>query len=148
MAGGGHRGLLPVLGGLALAASIGTVLVLLARQAGIDGPWNGVALVLALAAAATTAALVVAGRRQAVVDAGLAHKAHQDARVIGDLRQQIDDHNRLKDDLTRAKHAAEAAAMAKGEFLATVSHEIRTPLNGILPMLDLLSGSRLDLDQQ
>ncbi len=38
--------------------------------------------------------------------------------------------------------SAEAAVLAKGEFLATMSHEIRTPLNGILPMLELIAHGR------
>jgi signal transduction histidine kinase len=37
-------------------------------------------------------------------------------------------------ELEKSVHAAEAAAEAKGRFLATVSHEIRTPLNGIIGM--------------
>jgi len=42
----------------------------------------------------------------------------------------------------------EQANRAKGRFLATVSHEIRTPLNGLFGMLDLLSRSELDDEQQ
>ena len=41
-------------------------------------------------------------------------------------------------DLVRLRAAAEAANVAKSEFLATVSHEIRTPLNGVLGMAQLL----------
>jgi len=44
--------------------------------------------------------------------------------------------------------AAEAASLAKTNFLATVSHEVRTPLNGILGTADLLVRSGLKSEQQ
>lgn len=51
-------------------------------------------------------------------------------------------------EMMELKKLAEAADIAKSQFLATVSHEIRTPMNGVLGMLHMLMDTQLDVTQQ
>ena len=50
--------------------------------------------------------------------------------------------------LIEAKKQAEAATIAKSNFLASMSHEIRTPLNGVLGMAQSLVSDGLLADQR
>ena len=65
-----------------------------------------------------------------------------------ELKHEVESRKQIERKLKAAQHEAEAANMAKDEFLATMSHEIRTPLNGILPLLDILRDTQLDEDQR
>ncbi|WP_188310355.1 hybrid sensor histidine kinase/response regulator [Arenimonas fontis] len=110
--------------------------------------WQTIALVAALLAVAGIAGLWRAFRmRNQALEEAAQHSGER-VREVSALQEELALHRRLERELTEAKQAAEAAMMAKGEFLATMSHEIRTPLNGIIPMLDLLMSSRLQPDQQ
>lgn len=63
-----------------------------------------------------------------------------------ELREQ--ERNAFIEALDESMQKAEAANIAKGEFLASMSHEIRTPINGVLGAADLLRQEPLEQSQR
>jgi signal transduction histidine kinase/CheY-like chemotaxis protein len=131
---------------LALGAAGGAALAVGMETLGFNGPWQSIALVLALLTVFATSVFLFSARRRDKAWQQIDERARRGEEAVDALQREIDRHTQLEQQLIQAKQAAESAVLAKGEFLATMSHEIRTPLNGIVPMLDLLQHARLAPD--
>jgi len=63
-------------------------------------------------------------------------------RLFTGFLRDLTDRQKNESELNEAKAAAEAANMAKSEFLSSMSHELRTPLNAILGFAQLMASDR------
>lgn len=66
-------------------------------------------------------------------------------RILGNFADRVSQTNRS---LAKAREAAEAANIAKSQFLATASHELRTPLNGVIGMAQVMLTTQLSPKQR
>lgn len=71
-------------------------------------------------------------------------------KIIGILGNSLDitELKNTQINLKIAKEAAEAASIAKTEFIANMSHDIRTPLTGVIGMSEILESSLEDAQQK
>jgi signal transduction histidine kinase/DNA-binding NarL/FixJ family response regulator/HPt (histidine-containing phosphotransfer) domain-containing protein len=74
----------------------------------------------------------------------------ENSELIGSIHiaKDVAGHKEIQEQLQRAKEAAEAADVAKSEFLANIRHEIRTPMNSIIGFSDMLANENLNGQQQ
>lgn len=94
------------------------------------------------------AQLRVGGQNRNFPERVTAGRAVTELQVLADAFNEVAAAaRRSRNELERAKDAAECASRAKSDFMANISHELRTPMNGIIGMTDLLLLTGLDADQ-
>jgi PAS domain S-box-containing protein len=66
----------------------------------------------------------------------------------GSISRDITARKKAEVELQNSKELAEAASVAKSDFLSNMSHEIRTPLNGVIGFTELLRSTPLNKTQK
>ncbi len=64
------------------------------------------------------------------------------------LHFDISERKQMEEALITAREDAEAALVARDQFLANISHEIRTPMNAIMGMAGLLGEASLNIEER
>ncbi|MPZ19850.1 MAG: hypothetical protein GEV06_18340 [Luteitalea sp.] len=104
----------------------------------------GLTLVVGLIAVLWARSLGRARRAQQAEVERITHLQAMLLQAHAHLGAQALERARLHEAAERAQATAEAARLAKDEFLAALSHELRTPLNAILAWAQMLRAGRVE----
>ena len=92
--------------------------------------------------------LAPAGLERHVQEYAVASTGPTGRPILLGVSRDVTDEVRRTNELDAKRIEAEAAVVAKSQFLATMSHEIRTPMNGVIGMLEVLRRAELQPAQQ